>query len=100
MALIDRVPSLTLQIETSQNFSMENPSQIPPEFEYEVGRIVDAVEPGRSLCVGICAGTILFRIEGGRPQFRDTFILHAELVEVLEVNIHDARSLLTKIVSA
>lgn len=56
----------------------------------EHGSYTDAVEGGRKLRVGVCNGTVQLRIEGGRPEFRDSFLMCSEQVHDFVRDIEEA----------
>lgn len=56
----------------------------------EIASAEDAVEAGRVLRVGVCVGTIQLRIEGGRADQRESFLLLSEDSERIALAISAA----------
>ncbi len=53
----------------------------------------DLIEGGRFLSVEVVAGTISFRLHGGRVSTMDTFYLDSELVDAFIYALRDVRDL-------
>lgn len=56
----------------------------------EHGRYNDLVEDGRQIVIGVNHGMITLRIEGGRSEFRDSFLLDSEVAQDFIRDLNEA----------